>query len=349
MEGILSKSISGKGGRKLKVNKLALFIVILFALAYVFFTACKMNWQDFLIQIKELNLLWFFMAIFSIVLYWTFEAKILQRITFSLYGKYNFLNAFKVTMIGQFFNVVTPFASGGQPAQLYTMSKQKVGLAPAVSILMLKFIIYQTILTCYSLVLIIGKMAFFQKRMDNYLYLIIIGFFVNASVISLLFIFTSCKRIKEIVLIKTLKLLNKIRVIKDYQQCEKKVEDNLNLFQQNIETLKNKKKLLYQVLLYTIIQLTFFFIVPYFLYRSFKLSGVSIFTIISATAFVRMITSFVPIPGASGGAELSFYYLFSLFFLKKHILLAILLWRFISYYFGMLVGGVIMFSNQKSI
>lgn len=61
-----------------------------------------------------------------------------------------------------------------------------------------------------------------------------------------------------------------------------------------------------------------------------------------------MITSFIPIPGASGGAEVSFFYFFNIFFLEEQIFLAILLWRFISYYSGMIVGGIIMLSSKDT-
>lgn len=222
MAGLLSKYISRKGGRKLKVSKFSLLIVLLFAVGLLFFTFWRTDCQNLYLQIELINILRLSVAILSIILYWVTESIILRDITFSLYGKYSFLKAFNVTMIGQFFNVVTPFASGGQPAQLYTMTKQRVGLGSAGSILMLKFIIYQTVLTVYSLALIIWKIGFFEKRMDNIFYLIFLGFIVNVSVIAFLSLFTRFKKLKEILLVGILKLLNKIKVLKDYQNLRKK-------------------------------------------------------------------------------------------------------------------------------
>lgn len=320
---------------------------MLFAVSFFLYTGWKTDWLDLIDQFARLKYLWIIAAVIAIIVHWGFEAKTLQTITSSNNGKYGFFDAFKVTMVGQFFNVVTPFASGGQPAQLYTMTKQKIDPGSAASILMLKFIVFQSVLTLYSLFLILWKMPFFQHNMEDVYYLTFVGFIINLSVIGCLFVFTRHKKIKEILLIGTLKLLNKIKIIRDYQKWEEKANYNLELFHKDIDLLKKKRALFYKIIFYTFMQLSLFFTIPFFIYRGFGLSNAGIFNFIAAAAFVLMITSFVPIPGASGGAELSFYYFFNLFFLQRHILLAILLWRFISYYFGMIVGWFVLLINKK--
>ena len=52
-----------------------------------------------------------------------------------------------------------------------------------------------------------------------------------------------------------------------------------------------------------------------------------------------MVSAFVPLPGASGGAEGSFLMFFRTFF-QDTITPAILLWRLITYYLNILLGAI---------
>ena len=72
----------------------------------------------------------------------------------------------------------------------------------------------------------------------------------------------------------------------------------------------------------------------------------SITTMVAAQVFVTMVSAFVPLPGASGGAEGSFYIFFGMFF-KSAIIPAILLWRIITYYANILVGGIYAYKGRK--
>ena len=55
------------------------------------------------------------------------------------------------------------------------------------------------------------------------------------------------------------------------------------------------------------------------------------FDLIGITAFVYLISDFVPLPGASGGSEGSFYILLR-YFLKGATSATLLVWRFATYY-----------------
>ena len=71
--------------------------------------------------------------------------------------------------------------------------------------------------------------------------------------------------------------------------------------------------------------------------------------VVSAQAFVVMISSFVPLPGAAGGAEFSFKTFFAPFFSPYHISVnpAMLLWRFITFYLPIIVGACFMATYPK--
>ena len=90
-------------------------------------------------------------------------------------------------MIGQLFNCITPFASGGQPIQAYYMTRGGMPVGKATSVLLAKFIVYQTVLALYSAGVLIFEYRNFAENIDGFSKLALIGFIVNAAVVVVLF------------------------------------------------------------------------------------------------------------------------------------------------------------------
>ncbi len=53
-----------------------------------------------------------------------------------------------------------------------------------------------------------------------------------------------------------------------------------------------------------------------------------------------LIGSFVPIPGGSGGLEYGFIVFYGNYIGGPKLTAIMLLWRFVTYYFGMIVGAI---------
>ena len=80
--------------------------------------------------------------------------------------------------------------------------------------------------------------------------------------------------------------------------------------------------------------------IPYFIYRSFGFLEQPINVIMAAQAYVSMVSAFVPLPGASGGAEGSFVLFFRSFFSEGTIIPAMVVWRTMSYYLNFPIGCI---------
>ena len=322
----------------MKKYKFNLILGIASAAIFILLIIFTHGWIDLIHQIKNLRIQWLIAAVFSMFLYWIFEAKILQLTVFLVKKDYKFKEAFKVTLIGQYFNSITPFASGGQPMQLYALVKQGIVAGKSGSALMIKFIMYQSILTIYSLILIFYKLDFFRRNTNNLFYLISIGFIVHASVILFLVIFSKYRKLTHKFIMLLSKILGKFKLIKNITKLEIDINDNLDQFHDNMLIAKHSKGLILKAVIYTILQLTVYFIIPYFIYLSFGMRGASIGSMVAGTAFIMMITAVIPSPGAMGGAEGAFYICFSLFFASTNIMAGILLWRIITFYSCILFG-----------
>ena len=80
----------------------------------------------------------------------------------------------------------------------------------------------------------------------------------------------------------------------------------------------------------TMLQLAFFYLVPYFLMLSFGHHEVDFFSVMAASAFVQLLSSAVPLPGGTGGAEGGFA-LFLGHFFGTASTAGYLLWRLITF------------------
>ena len=54
------------------------------------------------------------------------------------------------------------------------------------------------------------------------------------------------------------------------------------------------------------------------------------------------IGSFVPIPGGTGGIEYGFIFFFGYLIKGKVVNAMMLIWRFVSYYLGMIFGAIVL-------
>ena len=79
--------------------------------------------DNLLRMFRLLNPLWLIAAVLFMAVYWLLEAGILHRIIRRFHSVQKFKNSLCTSMIGQLFNCITPFASGGQPVQAYHMVK----------------------------------------------------------------------------------------------------------------------------------------------------------------------------------------------------------------------------------
>ena len=66
-----------------------------------------------------------------------------------------------------------------------------------------------------------------------------------------------------------------------------------------------------------------------------------------ASAYVLLMGSFIPLPGGTGGLEYGFIAFFSNFLSGSKLTAVMLLWRFVTYYFVMILGAIFLNLRKK--
>lgn len=326
----------------MKNKTVNIIVIIISACIFLWFFVFSNGITSLINVLKTVNIYWIIAAFLFMICFWIAETAVLYVIIKTIYTNIPrlFIKSIKFEMIGQFWGAITPLQSGSQAAQLYAMTKNEIPAGPAGSILMIKFIMHQVVLTLYSLIVLIFKFNYFSKRISYLLYFCILGFIFNSLLILIAVLFSINKNITKKIVNFFVFILGKFRIIKDTKKAFQKFENEMLSFHENAIIIAKNKKMCLNAIIFSFLQWTFFYSIPYFIYRSFGLNSIDIFTMISAQVFLMMITSCIPIPGASFGAEGGFYKICSLFFNSKTIMPSIFLWRTITYYSNIGIGSI---------
>ena len=338
----MAKSTNG-----IKNNTFSLLLA-LFSFIFLIVYLIKVDGvNDVTAVLKTAHLGWRLAAVLCMLVYWLLDALVLHISVRMVDPSHTFRFSLRLTMIGQYFNNVTPFASGGQPAQAYFMVKRGAPVGKTMTALLTKFIVYQITLTLYCLATLILKFSYFMSEVKVLMVAVIVGFTAHTAVTLMLVGVAFFKSATEKIALLGIRILAKIRIIKDPKAKSESVLAELENFHEQFQVMRRHKAEILKMCLITVVQLTVYFLIGNVIYKSFHLTGTDSLTLLASQAFVLMIATFVPIPGALGAADGSFAIFFSLFFPARLISFALVLWRLLTFYLPIVLGLIATLIEKK--
>lgn len=337
-----------KTKKKKKGNKLNLIICAIAFVVMIVYLLFVDGVDNIIAAFQKINPLFLLICAAFMVGYWLCETGTVHIMLKSMHPTVKFRYSWYDTIIGQYFNCITPSASGGQPMQAYYLVKFGVPLGSAMTALLSRFIVYQFTLTIYSAAaLIIGFSEFGADLSSKGLMpFVFIGFAINTAVIIFLIGIAVWKN-------GTLKVANwlisagvKLHIVKRPMKWRLYITREIEKFHKNFMFIKKNVPLIIKSFILNFIQLTLYFSISYMLYLGFGLGGASLFQIISYQAFVLMISSFWPMPGAMGAAEFGYGGFFGTIF-GVYVNVSTLLWRLFTFYMPIIVGVVVIMTMKN--
>lgn len=333
--------------KKRKFKFLVNFIIIFIVLIIVLYFSLKDNYEEIVSSILNMNKLYVLVAILILVLY-----RLLVCCAHYIVIKTNnelvpLVKCLQINFIILFFHGVTPFSGGGQPMEIYFLHKEDITVTKSTNITLQNFIIYQIALVLVGIFALSYNAIYGLFPNDNLIKkLVVIGFMVNFLVLLVSFILSFGRKVNRVICIKGIHLLSKLRLIKDTEKVEKNFNSYLDNFHKNAIKLRKNKRIVMGCVLIDIIAILLLYSMPYFLALGFGLDFTLIEGIV-ATSYVMIMGSFVPIPGGTGGIEYGFVFFFK-YLVGGSILNGLMLvWRFISYYLGVVIGAIALAIYRK--
>lgn len=336
--------------KKPKNKKMNIISIILILAIFVGLTIymITVDGLDNIIQLlKSVDYRWVFGGIGILILWFICDALTLHLPLKTMYKKQKFKDSFRVAMIGQLFNNITPFASGGQPMQAYELSKEGKRVSDSLSAMTMKFIITQTALAIFTTVIILAQFDFLKDLMKDYMWIVILSFVVNLLAIILVLLAGIKKGIIVSICKPFIKLGAKLHIVKDKEKTIEKFDESVSNFSTQFKNMKHYPKTIVGIFISAIIQSMLYYSITYFVYRAFGNEGVSYFQIVPAQAILLLIMTFIPTPGSGGGAEGGFLLIFSSLFKKGTINLSILFWRLYTFYLPIIIGAFFLLPSRR--
>ena len=341
--------------KKSSKNMINILIILVLSIVVVFFFV-KDDFNGVVDVLGKAQWSFVVLALGFFSLMYIFDALILLVLTRKTKKDYTFKEAMSVAMVGSFFSAITPSATGGQFSQAIVYEKQGVPVEKSGSILILNFIAYQVVIVLFCFVTIFFRpqdglnfVELFGYKI-NFLILVFVGFIINILGIFGVLFLAYFKGVQKFV--KWIcKLLFKMHVVKDLDKTIEKVDNKIYKLRCELKDVKGNIRYFITACLLYVVRYGIYFAIPFFaaLALNVPLRPRDFFIAIILSSYVHLIASFIPIPGASGGAEFFFGMMFSNYFGDPTLLASgMLIWRFVTFYFGLIIGFFVVFNfNHK--
>ena len=324
----------------LKKNTILLLIITLIVLYIIL----KDDFYDIVNILQNLDIKFILLAILFFFLSITIKGYVNYKIINDK-EKVSLKEAIKHNLITQFFNGITPFSTGGQPMEIYMLTEHGISVSKATNQTVQSFIFYQIALVICGVLAVLYNFIFhIFPKVTLLKHLVFLGFIINIAVVIILLLISYSKVITNKIGNIIIKILKKLRIKSD----EKKIKKVFDEYYEGFQEIKSRKGLFPMGILLNIASLLCLYIVPLFILYSMKdFTSINVLETVTASAYVYIIGAFVPIPGASGGIEYGFTQIFGNFIYSNKLSATLLLWRFITYFVGMIVGGIVFNIEKK--
>ncbi len=330
--------------KKNKRNILVLIITIFIILVYVL----KDDFNDIINILLNVNLLYLGLAFVVLIISDIFKSLNIYIYAKKFNPKYKFKEAYKLNFITHFFNGITPFLSGGQAYQIYHLNKMNnISYTKGSIFAFQTFFVYQTALVIITTIAIFINKFYDILPLDLFLKKIVfIGYSINLFVAIIITLINFEKKGKRFIINKLFRFLNRIKLIKSV--TADKVDNYVGGFNKSVQQIEGNNLLLLKGIIFNVIATLLNFSIPLIILYAIEPNlNISVLAVFIAMGYIFMVSTFVPIPGGTGGFEFGFLTFFGFIIGGPILKAAMLLWRFVTYYIVLIIGSIVFLVDRK--
>lgn len=290
-------------------------------------------------DIQKANPLYLLAAVACVVFFIWGESIIIYYMMGSLGTKLKKRKCFLFSSVGFFFSCITPSATGGQPAQIYYMRKEKIPIPVSTIVLMIITITYKAVLVLVGLFLAFFQRGFLDKYLTSVLPVFYLGLGLNVFCVAFMLILVFHPVLAKAMMMKGLTLLERLHLMKKKRERMERLEASMDKYNETAAYLRSHMRIVFEVLGITFLQRFALFFVTYFVYRSFGLAGTSVYDVVMLQAVISISVDMLPLPGGMGISETLFMQIFVPVF-GGMLLPGMILSRSLSYYTELLLSAL---------
>lgn len=330
----------------MKNIKKNIVIIVILSIIVLFFTL-KDDFYGVTKILLNSNILYLLLLILVILLGDLFKGCSFWVLIRNIKKDYKIKDSFLLILRSEFFYGITPFAVGGQPYQVYELkNKEDIAYSDGVNIVFKDYYGYQlAFVTLITIFLIVNSIFNIITLNDVTIKLLVIGYCVNLGAI-LFLEYLKYSKIKHDKIINFFtRILYKIKIVKDKESLSLRINNALDRIRKQVKN--SEYKLVFKSYLFSILKLIMLGLAGYLSLKATYVDNAQIINSIIIIIFIMNLSSFVPIPGGTGGMEYGFITLFSIYATGAQLNAAMLLWRFTGFYFLTLFGALMLIIEEK--
>lgn len=254
-------------------------------------------------------------------------------------GRSDLRGAFECAILGKYYDNITPLGAGGQPFQIYYLKKRGLSTGTCAALPIAGFLVLQV-----SFVLVAVVVFIFNGSVAENVAAIRISAYIGLAFYLLvplsIILLTVTPKAFGCMVCACIRLLTKIRVVKDYELTLSRIFGSLSEYRDSLKSLLKSPRLLIKLFVFSIIYQAVILSIPFFVLRAF--GGIhSWWMVFSLMVFIYAAITIVPTPGNAGAAEGSFYAVFSSL-TSGYLFWGMVIWRILCYYSWLTAGLIII-------
>ncbi len=273
---------------------------------------------------------WIVCVVFDGLNYWCY----LRREKFDI----SVGRSINVSLIGFYYSNITPSAAGGQPMQVNSLRKAGIPVGYGTMAVTIRFFTNQFMVSAMGLVLFLCNRTFVYEQLQGAIWLVRIGWLINFSAVPLVILATWKRMWVQRFFIWLACLLHKMHLLKNKEAMIEKITEVLDTYNKAMRDLLKRPGQIMIQFTCSFISLLGLFATVVFTYYAFGQKGTPWYQVLTLSCLLYLSASYTPLPGASGAQEGGFLVYFRGIFHSGIIGMALLTWRFFTFYLFLIVG-----------
>jgi len=244
------------------------------------------------------------------------------------------------TLVGFYYSNITPSAAGGQPMQVNSLRRAGIPVGYGTMAATIRLISNQFMISVISLVLWRMNREFVSAQLGDSVWLARIGWVINFMVVPLVLMAAFQRNLIQKLAIWLIHFGKKIHIVRNEEPAVASVTNVLDTYHVALKELISKpSRIIVQLFCSSCSALGLMGSI-YFVYHAFGFSGTPWYHLLTISFLLYVSACYTPLPGASGAQEGGFLLYYKGLIPDDRIGLALLVWRFFTYYLFILVGLV---------
>ena len=326
-------------------NRKKYILLFFFFIVIIFFTFSSIfdnnSLNSIIENIKKINIFYILLCLIIISLYFLLQGIYMKAILKALKKKITLRKGVFYSLVEFYFSGITPSSTGGQPAQLYYMTKDKIPMRKSYITLMLNTIYFKLIIVILGILILVFKNEYIFNHSIVYLIFYILGLTVDSLLVLVCFMLLFKQKLIKGILEFFLKMGSKFKFL------SKKIKginitDILKKYADELKFINENKKIVVLNFLLTFVQRMLLFSIAYVVYRSLGFNKYSYFDLLAIQVSVQIAIEALPLPGGAGLSEKMFHDIFVVLFGISIADVGMLLTRTFSFYIPLIISGIII-------